>query len=113
MESRNVWIFASAEPFWPTLILLMPWANFSRVFNSGSGSVHAMQLHRFEMKLPNHGQTLVNRMIPGPSSQVEKWLCFCYLLMFLLSKQPSLKFKTRPKQVIGSLPLDIALPVLT
>jgi len=32
------------------------------------------------------GQTLANRTKPGPSLQVEKWLCFCYLLMFLLSK---------------------------
>ncbi len=31
-------------------------------------------------------------------------LCFC------LAKQPSLKLKTRPKQLLGSLPLDITLP---
>ncbi len=60
--------------------------------------------------LIEHGQTLANRTKPGPSLQVEKWLCLCYLLMFLLSKQPSLKLKTRPKQFLGSLPLDIALP---
>jgi len=34
----------------------------------------------------NHGQTLANRTKPGPSLQVDKWLCLCYLLMFLLSK---------------------------
>jgi len=33
-----------------------------------------------------HGQTLANRMKPGLSLQVKKWLCLCYLLMFLLSK---------------------------
>jgi hypothetical protein len=33
-----------------------------------------------------HGQTLANRTIPGSSLQVEKWLWFCYLLIFLLSK---------------------------
>ncbi len=32
--------------------------------------------------------------------------CICY------AKQLSLKLKTRPKQLLGSLPLDIALPVL-
>ncbi len=38
-----------------------------------------------------HGQTLAKRTNPGPSLQVEKWLCFCYLLMFLLSKTAQLK----------------------
>ncbi len=33
-----------------------------------------------------HGQTLANRMKPGPSLQVEKWLRLNYILMFLLSK---------------------------
>jgi hypothetical protein len=33
-----------------------------------------------------HGQTLANRTKPGPSLQVETWLCLCHLLMFLLSK---------------------------
>jgi hypothetical protein len=33
-----------------------------------------------------HEQTLANRTKPWQSLQVEKWLCFCYLLMFLLSK---------------------------
>ncbi len=58
----------------------------------------------------SHGQTLANRMKPGPSLQVEKWLCLCYLLMFRQAKQPSLKLRTRTKQLLGSLPLDIALP---
>jgi hypothetical protein len=28
------------------------------------------------------------------------------------TEQPNLKLKTRPKQLLGSLPLDIAVPVL-
>ena len=30
-----------------------------------------------------------------------------------VAKQPNLELKTRPKQLLGSLPLVIALPVLT
>ncbi len=37
--------------------------------------------------------TLANRTIPGLSLQVEKWLCFCFLLMFLLSKTDYLKIE--------------------
>jgi hypothetical protein len=44
------------------------------------------EVNEDEQNWPNHGQTLANRTKPWPSSQAEKWLCLCYLLMFLLSK---------------------------
>jgi hypothetical protein len=51
--------------------------NLGRVFNFGSGRVHAVHLLYYGVKLPN------------------------------------LKLKTRPKQVLGSLPLHIVLPATT
>ncbi len=53
------------------------------------------------------------------SWQDEPWAEFstlevaaCHAMHFLHSKaiQPNLELKTRPKQLLGSLPLDIALP---
>jgi hypothetical protein len=57
-----------------------------------------------------HGQTLANRTKPGPSLQVEKWLCLCYLLIFLLSKAAYLKVENSAQTTLCSLPLDISLP---
>jgi hypothetical protein len=42
---------------------------------------------------PRHGQTLAYITLPG------------------VAKQPNLELKTRPKPVLGSLPLAFALPV--
>jgi hypothetical protein len=46
-------------------------------------------------------------MKPGPSGRFHA----AHLWVFLL-KLPNLKLKTWPKQLLGSLPLDIALPAL-
>jgi hypothetical protein len=62
----------------------------------------------------NHGQTSANRTKPGPSFQLQKLLCVCAMqLSCFETKLPNLMLKTRPKQLLGSLPLDIALPVMT
>jgi hypothetical protein len=65
------------------------------------------------MHAPTHGQTSANRTKPGPSFQLLKWLCVRAMqLSCFETKLPNLMLKTRPKQLLGSLPLDIALPAL-
>jgi hypothetical protein len=49
-------------------------------------------------------------MKPVLSFQLYKWPFACCAFMVLLSKTAWLKVKTRPKQLLGSLPLVIALP---
>jgi hypothetical protein len=56
------------------------------------------------------GQTSADRTKPGPSFQLKKWPFACCTFMVLLKKLSKLKLKTRPKQNLGSLPLDFALP---
>jgi hypothetical protein len=57
------------------------------------------------------GQTLADRTKPGPSFNCRSG-CLCALdLLFREAIRPNLKLKTRPKQLIDSLPLDIALPL--
>ncbi len=59
-----------------------------------------------------HGQTQANRTKPGPSFQLQKWLCVCTMqLSCFETKLPNLLLKIRPKQLLGYLPLDIPLPV--
>jgi hypothetical protein len=57
-----------------------------------------------------HGQTLANRMKPGLSLQVEKWLCFCYLLMFLLSKTDQLKLENLAQTTFRFSPVRYRAP---
>ncbi len=43
--------------------------------------------------------------------QLQKWLCVRAMqLSCFETKLPNLMLKTRPKPLLGSLPLDIALP---
>ncbi len=52
----------------------------------------------------------VKRMRPGPSFQLSKRLLVCLCFCCCETKRPNLKLKTRPKQLLGSLPLAFALP---
>ncbi len=58
-----------------------------------------------------HGQTLGNRTIPGPSLQVQKWLCFC-LHMFLLSKTAQLKVENSAQTTFRFSPVRYRAPRL-
>ncbi len=57
-----------------------------------------------------HGQTLANRTKPGPSLRVEKWLCLCYLLMFLLSKTAWLKVENSAQTTFRFSPVRYRTP---
>ncbi len=58
-----------------------------------------------------HGQTPANRTKPGASFQLQKWLCVCTMQLHCFeTKLPNLLLKTRPEQLLGYFPLDIALP---
>jgi hypothetical protein len=57
-------------------------------------------------KLQLKGQNL-GRVFNFRSGCVHAMRLFCYRV-----KLPNLKLKTRPKQLLGPLPLDIALPAL-
>jgi hypothetical protein len=46
----------------------------------------------------------------GEFSTLEDTACMVCIYMQHLPIQPNLESKTRPKQLLGSLPLDIALP---
>jgi len=60
--------------------------------------------------MPEHGQTLANRTKPGASFQLYNVLhVYAMQLWYYETILPNLKLKTRPKQLLGSLPLDIAL----
>jgi hypothetical protein len=63
-------------------------------------------------KHSSHLQTSANRTKPGPSFQLYKWtFASCTILVFSV-KLANLKLKTQPKQLLGALPLVIALPAL-
>jgi hypothetical protein len=49
----------------------------------------------------------------GPSFQLKKWLHAYHALTASVAIQPNLELKTWPKQLVGSLPLVIALPGVT
>ncbi len=59
-----------------------------------------------------HGQSSANKTKPGPSFQLLKWSFVCCTILVLSIKLTNLKLKTQPKQLLGSLPLVIALPRL-
>ncbi len=63
-----------------------------------------------ERDMHEHGQTTVSRTKPGPSFNSRSG-CMCARHLFCYeAKQPNLKLKTRPKQLLGSLPIVFALP---
>ncbi len=57
-------------------------------------------------------QTFANRTKPGPSLQVEKWLCLCYLLMFQLSKTAQLKVENSAQTTFRLSPVRCRAPRL-
>jgi hypothetical protein len=58
-----------------------------------------------------HGPILADRTKPGLSFNSRSG-CLCALdLLCRKAIRPNLKLKTWPKQLLGSLPLDIALPL--
>ncbi len=57
-----------------------------------------------------HGQTSANRTKRGPSFHFQKWPFACCTILVLSVKLSNLKLKTRPKQLLGSLPLVITHP---
>jgi hypothetical protein len=58
-------------------------------------------------------QTSAKRTKPGPSFQLNKWPFACCTILVFSVKLPNLMLKTLPGQILGSLLLVIALPVLT
>jgi hypothetical protein len=61
--------------------------------------------------LPTHGQTLADRDKPRAEfSTLEVAACHAMHLLHSIAIWPNLELKTRPKQLLGSLPLDITLP---
>ncbi len=63
-------------------------------------------------KSVGHGQTRADRSKPWPSFQLLRQLCLyrpCKCVHII--KWPNLKLKTRPIQLLGSLPLAFVLPV--
>ncbi len=60
-----------------------------------------------------HGQILADRTSPGQGFQLKKWLHAYHMhLLPSVAIRPNLELKTRSEQLLGSLPLVIALPVM-
>ncbi len=59
-----------------------------------------------------HGQTLANRMKPGRVFNIRSGHLHADACLASFVKLPNLQLKTWPKQLLGYLPLDIALPGL-
>jgi hypothetical protein len=56
------------------------------------------------------GQTSASMTKHEPSFQVLKWPCTCHAFSLFWSKTALLNLQTLPKQLLGYLPFDIALP---
>jgi hypothetical protein len=59
----------------------------------------------------NHGQTSTISTKPGPSFNFRSGHLHAATFLVLSVKLPNLKLKTRPKQLLGSLPVVITLPI--
>ncbi len=70
-----------------------------------------MSIHPRKPIQVKHGQTSDNRTKPGLSFQVYKWpLSMLHILFVMEQNCQTWSWKLDPKQLLGSLPLDIALP---
>ncbi len=78
--------------------------------NKNNNSGHILNL---SLSLSLHGQTLANRTSLALSFQLQKWLHAYHALTPQCCRMPNLELKTGPKQLLGSLPLVIALPALS
>ncbi len=90
----------------------------NRDVRSIRGTLKKCQLNKFSQYQTKendnfvHGETSANLTKPGPSFQLQRWSFACCTILVLSVKLTNLKLKTRPKKLLGSLLLVIALPVL-
>ncbi len=61
---------------------------------------------------PDYGQTLANRTKPGPSLQVQKRLCLCCILIFLLIQTAQLKVENSAQTTFRFSPVRYCVPRL-